>query len=40
LPMLLRTVCYRDQEPDALAVLAQEGASQGVMQVDTAAAKP
>ena len=40
LPMLLRTVCYRDQEPDALAVLVQEGASQGVMQVDTAAAKP
>jgi PTS system mannose-specific IIA component len=40
LPMLLRTVCYRDQEPDALAVLAQEGASQGVMQVDTAGAKP
>jgi PTS system mannose-specific IIA component len=40
LPMLLRTVCYREQDPDALAVLAQEGASQGVMQVDTAAAKP
>lgn len=39
LPMLLRTVCYRDQDPDALAVLAEEGASQGVMQVDTAPAR-
>ena len=33
LPMLLRTVCYRNEPLDALAARALAGATQGVMQV-------
>jgi PTS system mannose-specific IIA component len=33
LPMLLRTVCYRNEPLDALVTRALQGASQGIMQV-------
>lgn len=33
LPMLLRTVCYRNEPLDALAARALAGATQGVMQI-------
>ena len=37
LPMLLRTVCYRQESLDALVARALNGATQGIMQVATKA---